>query len=181
MSNIKKILFVIPPQEIGYGYINNFFWSQGLLYLSSFLKKRFGETIGIEICDGNNISFQECADYINREEYDLIGFHCVDHTKSNAVKLAKLASNKGCKKIIFGGAGPTFGPEQYILSMNSVDSSVLIGCCIGPGEYTIQDLILNNNPENIPNFIYRKINGITSNITKSPIQKGRPKKEEYLA
>lgn len=177
----KNLLLLVPPQEYGYGYINDFFWQQGLFYLTSYVQKKFGEKISVVICDGNARSLLECKDVIKEKDYFIVGIHCVDHTKRYAIELAKLACDAGCKRILFGGSGAIFSPEQYLESLKQVDSDVFIGCCTGAGEYTLQGLLLNKKPAIIPNLVYRKIDENGKALTmKSSVTRGRPPPEDYL-
>lgn len=175
-----KISFVVPPQEFGYGYINDFFWQQGLLYLASFLRKRFGEKISIRICDGNIRTFEECKAFITQQDNDLVGFHCVDHTRKYAVELAALAYQAGCRNIIFGGTGPIFGPQQYLNSPGLDNGDAIVGCCSGSGEYTLQELLLGKKKHEIPNFIYLEKQAKGSRLSVSTVKCKRPSNTEYL-
>ncbi len=159
---MKKVLLIVPPQEIGYGYINDFFWQQGLLYLTAHLKK-IPQT-SVKIIDGNIHSIKDCMAAVE-EKYDIIGIHAIDHTRKYALQIARHAIKQGNKKIIFGGAGAMFGPKQYL----NIEGAV-IGCCNGPGEFTMVSMLMNKDLKDVPNLIYKENNKIVS----SKIKKGRP-------
>src|SRR3989339_1402882 len=125
---MKKVLLIVAPQELGYGYINTYFWQQGLLYLSTYLKNKI-KNFSLDICDGNIRTLKECEAAVDKK-YDLIGFHCVDHTFKNTINLAKRAINRGTKQIIFGGAGAIFSPESYLKKMSGFEQKAFIACCI---------------------------------------------------
>jgi radical SAM superfamily enzyme YgiQ (UPF0313 family) len=178
---MKRILFVVPPQEIGYGYINDYFWQQGILYLASYLRKRYGSALQIEICDGNIRPIDECRRLIAAEEWDVVGFHVVDHAKRYAIELANHAVACGCKRIVFGGAGAIFGAEQYLRGVVSDDQDLLVGCCVGAGECTVDAILSGRPPREVPNLRFRRLHDdgeIT--IERSAVTAARPRRDEYL-
>jgi radical SAM superfamily enzyme YgiQ (UPF0313 family) len=174
------VLLMVPPQEYGYGYINDFFWQEGLLYLASFLKKRFGADVDVQICDGNHRSLDECRDVLRAKRYDLVGFHAIDHTRTAALELARLAVDGGCRRILFGGAGAIFGAAQYLDALGDLDEDVLIGACSDAGEYTVEAALTGVSPAEIPNLVYRIGSGDRARTKRSRVVRGRPGPEEYL-
>lgn len=175
-----SVLFVVPPQQYGYGYVNDFFWQEGLLYLASFLRKRFGPRIEVAICDGNHRSMQECRDAVTSRRWDVVGFHCIDHTREATFELLDLAAQAGAGKILFGGAGAIFGPEQYLRRARSIGRDVLVGACTDAGERTLEALLTGARPQDVPNFVYLDGAGENASIRRSPVVAGRPGPEEYL-
>jgi radical SAM superfamily enzyme YgiQ (UPF0313 family) len=175
-----SVLLIVPPQEYGYGYINDFFWQEGLLYLASFLKKRFGANVEVDICDGNHRTIEECRDVLNRKPYDIVGFHAIDHTRTAGLDLARLAAERGCRCILFGGAGAIFGASQYLHALADLDEDILIGACTDAGEYTLEAVLLGMSPPEIPNFVYRSGKGERCRVRRSRQVRGRPSRTEYL-
>jgi radical SAM superfamily enzyme YgiQ (UPF0313 family) len=174
------VLLMVPPQDYGYGYINDFFWQEGLLYLASFLKKRFGPDIDVQICDGNHRTMAECRDVVRDRRYDVVGFHAIDHTRSAALELARLAADNGCRRILFGGAGAIFGPAQYLGALSDLDADILVGACTDAGEYTIEAVLTGVEPVDIPNLVYRLGSGESARTKRSRVVRGRPTPQEYL-
>ena len=175
-----SVLFVVPPQQYGYGYINDFFWQEGLLYLASFLRKRFGDQIDVTVCDGNYRSLQECRDIITAQPWDLVGFHCIDHTRDATFELLQLAADSNCRRLVFGGAGAIFGAEQYLRKGSSLGTDVLVGACTDAGERTIEALLTDMPPDEVPNFVYLSGQGDGARIRRSRRVAGRPDRDEYL-
>jgi hypothetical protein len=176
-----SVLFVVPPQEYGYGYINDFFWQEGLLQLTSFLVKRFGDAVTVRICDGNHRSMQECRDVVRAGGFDLIGLHTMaDHTRSASIELARLAVETGCRRIVFGGAAAIFGAAPYVESLRDVDEDILVGACTDVGEYTLEAALLDHERSQIPNLIYRSGSGEHARLKRSRVVRGKPSSNEYL-
>ncbi|WP_250401399.1 B12-binding domain-containing radical SAM protein [Streptomyces cellostaticus] len=175
-----KLLFVVPPQQYGYGYINDFFWQEGLLYLASFLLKRFGAQIEVTICDGNHRSMTECRDVIAAQPWDLVGFHCIDHTRDATFELLDLAAQTGARRIVFGGAGAIFGAEQYLRRGQSLGPDVLVGACTDAGERTLEALLTDVPLDEVPNFVYLGTQDGRTRVRRTRKAAGRPGPDEYL-
>ncbi|MEU8890571.1 hypothetical protein [Streptomyces sp. NPDC048442] len=187
-----SVLLMVPPQQYGYGYINDFFWQEGLLYLASYLRQRFGPDLELEICDGNHRTMEECREVLRRRRYDLVGFHCIDHTRDAAFELLGLAAENGCRKIVFGGAGAIFGPEQYLREADRIGltGEAVVGACTDAGEYTVEAMLLGTPPAEIPNFVYLEaVEGVRKGpgpaarpprLRRSRKVAGRPDRQEYL-
>lgn len=170
------ILLVVAPQEYGYGYINKFFWQQGLLHLVAYLQENSDHSLTVEICDGNIRSLDECRRAIVDREPDLVGFHCVDHTKNQTLMLAELAIKNGCQRVVFGGAGAIFGPTQYLSPLTKYCDMALIACCIGAGEECLQGLLEGRPPDRIPNLVFLQ----EGEVQHSELVKTRPEDTSYL-
>ncbi|MBW2660883.1 MAG: B12-binding domain-containing radical SAM protein [Deltaproteobacteria bacterium] len=153
LSKIKKVLLIVPPAEFGYGYINRYFWQYGVLQLASYLLRQLAGRVQVTICDGNIRNYAECFSAMKEDKYDLYGFHCVDHTRSNALSLASQALDSGVD-VIFGGAGPTLGPKQYLEPFRDDMRENLVACCIGPGEQCLHAILEGTAPCKTPNLIY---------------------------
>ena len=175
-----SVLLIVPPQQYGYGYINDFFWQEGLLYLASYLKRRFGSDLDLDICDGNHRTMDECRAAVQAHHYDVVGFHCIDHTRDATFELLQLVADSGCRRIVFGGAGAIFGAEQYLREARGFTPDILVGACTDAGEYTIEALLLNKPPDEVPNFVYLHGDGPSTRIRRSRKVSGRPSREEYL-
>lgn len=180
MAAPVSVLLIVPPQEYGYGYINDFFWQEGLLYLASFLMKRFGDDVDIDICDGNHRTMRECRDVLTGKSYDLVGFHAIDHTRAAGLDLARMAVEQGCRRVLFGGAGAIFGASQYLRALADVDEDVLVGACTDAGEYTLEAVLLGKDPSEVPNLLYRTGSGESCRFRRSRQVRGRPGPQEYL-
>ncbi|MGW7412415.1 B12-binding domain-containing radical SAM protein [Streptomyces sp. NPDC054863] len=177
-----SVLLMVPPQQYGYGYINDFFWQEGLLYLASYLKKRFGPELELEICDGNHRTMDECRQVLRQRHYDLVGFHCIDHTRDATFELVELAAQHGCRRIAFGGAGAIFGPEQYLRAAARIGlaAEAVVGACTDAGEYTIEAMLLDTPADRIPNFVHLDRSRAVPRIRRSRKVAGRPGQQEYL-
>lgn len=177
-----SVLLIVPPQQYGYGYINDFFWQEGLLYLASYLKKRFGPELDLEICDGNHRTMDECRRLLRERRYDLVGFHCIDHTRDATFELLRLVGESGCHRVAFGGAGAIFGPEQYLRAADraGLAAEAVVGACTDAGEYTIEAMLLDTPPAEIPNFVHLDSSGPTARLRRSRRVAGRPGPAEYL-
>jgi radical SAM superfamily enzyme YgiQ (UPF0313 family) len=176
----QSVLLIVPPQQYGYGYINDFFWQEGLLYLASYLKRRFGSDLDLDICDGNHRTMEECRAVVQARRYDLVGFHCIDHTRDASFELLRLVADSGCRRIVFGGAGAIFGAEQYLRAAQDLGPDIVVGACTDAGEYTIEALLQDTPPGEVPNFVYLDGTGPSGRVRRSRKVSGRPSRQEYL-
>lgn len=143
----QKILFIIPPSNLGYGYINKFFWQKGLLHIATYLHNNIGKKYDVSICDGNIRSIDNCLKDLASNIYYAIGVYCLDHTKDNGILIINRAIDIGIPKIILGGPGIINSCESYSSLIVNKASRILY--CKGQGEVDILNFILdkNNNPD----------------------------------
>ena len=118
----------------------------GLLYIGSYLRQK-----GYE-CDIINAPTEK--DYMKRfndivDNYDYIGFSVMTTQISGALKMAKIAKDKG-KVVVFGGPHPTLFPEQTI-------EHPLVDIVVNKeGEQTMLEIVEGKELEDIKGIIFIK-------------------------
>lgn len=112
MVSKKRVVIIIPPANIGYGYINAFFWQKGVLHLASYIHRVAGDEFEVEIFDGNNRSLDECLNLANDGLY-AAGIYCIDHTKDNGAVIIEAFVRARCPKLFLGGPGIINSKQSY--------------------------------------------------------------------
>ena len=148
---MSKILLINPPFNIAKASYGTSL-AVGLLNIASYLSSR---GVPVEIID--------CArqsNYLERlksevPNCDFAALAVMTMQVGQALKVSKLIKeiNPVCK-IIWGGAHPTFFPEQ------TVKSSLIDIVCVGEGEETILEITSGKDLKNIDGIVYKE-KGIT--------------------
>ncbi|MBP7652112.1 radical SAM protein [Candidatus Dependentiae bacterium] len=171
-----KILLINPGFEFESG---NFYLMEpiGLLYISSYLKKKLSDSVDVNIIDAVSetgvkkkinhyqygLTIHEIADKVNEINPDMVGLtNMFSMRKSEMFRLAEIIKKKNKEiKITVGGIYPTIFPE---LTLKSEYIDYLI---IGEGEESFAQLIkniINNSPlNNIDGIGYKQNKNIVIN------------------
>ena len=163
MSLNGKVLFVIHDV-----YQNDNQLPLGVGYLAAVLKKS-GADVKIYNQDVFHYSNQELAEYLNRQEFDLIGVgFLAARFKETVLDLCKtINAHKKCAWLVLGGHGPSPIPE-YMLQTTGADI-----VAIGEAEETITELLKckmeNGDLTKIKGIAFRLENETVVNPRRKPI------------
>jgi len=129
------VLFIHPPysSEDVYGNLvkaSGIFPPLGISYLASSLEEE-GYKVRINDCDAEGVKPEEAMERYNP---DVVAMSTTSPVFRQAIKIAEIAKERGCKTII-GGPHPTATPETT-MSHNCFDYLVY-----GEGEITIRELM----------------------------------------
>jgi len=162
---MSKILLINPPFNIAKSNYDTSV-SVGLLNIASYLDSR---DVSVEMIDGARQS-----NYLERlksevPKSDFAAFSVMTMQVGQALKVSKMIKemNPSCK-IIWGGAHPTFFPEQTIKS-NLIDI-----ICVGEGEETIYEIAIGKSLSEVDGIIYKEGGNILANKARAlhdPAQK----------
>ena len=110
---------------------NNTLWNViepplGLMYLSAWQKRKFGNTIDVKILQAkiNFRSYKKYEDLIIKHNPDLIGLRGLTVTSNQIHIAAKLARHNTKAIIIAGGPYPSSSPEKVVRDPN-IDAVVI--------------------------------------------------------
>ena len=111
----------------------------GLMYLSAWQKRKFGNDIDVKILQAkiDFRSYSEYEDLILKLNPDLIGLRCLTVTSNQIHMAAKLGRKNSNAIIIAGGPYPSSSPEK-VASDSNIDAVV-----IGEGELTFEEILEN--------------------------------------
>ncbi|MDP2736943.1 MAG: radical SAM protein [bacterium] len=158
---MSKVLLINPPFNIVKDNYDSSV-SVGLLSIAAYLDAK---GVKVKILDGvRQKNFLEIfkEDVVN---YDLICFSVMTMQIPKALELSELAKKLNPQaKIIWGGAHPTFFPEQTV-KHNLIDAVV-----IGDGEYTIFDLASELDWREIRGIAYRRDGKVIVNPKQRPLE-----------
>lgn len=158
---MRNILLINPPFNIVKDNYDSSV-SVGLLSIATYLDFK---GVPVRILDG--VRQKDFWEIFKQEvlDYDLICFSVMTMQISKALELSDLAKklNPRCK-IIWGGAHPTFFPEQTV-AHNLVDAAV-----IGDGEYTIFDLASESDWRKAKGIAYKKGGEVIINPKQRPLE-----------
>lgn len=157
---MPKILLINPPFNIAKDNYDSSV-SVGLLSIGAYLDAK-----GVEVKILDGVRQKNFLEIFNREaaQSDLICFSVMTMQIPKALELSAAAKklNPRCK-IIWGGAHPTFFPEQTA-AHGLVDAAV-----IGDGEYTILDLASDKNWQEVRGIAYKNGRDIVVNQAQRPL------------
>lgn len=155
---MKKILLINPPFNIAKSNYDSSV-SVGLLSIASLLDSRGVE---VEIIDGAR---QE--NYFERLKNEVshcgwAAFSVMTLQTGQALKISRLIKeiNPACK-IIWGGAHPTFFPEQ------TIENDLIDIVCAGEGEETIWEIVNNRDLSEISGIFYKKDGVVFANESRT--------------
>lgn len=146
-----KIVFVEP---VGTGVP-----PMGLMYLVAMLKKNGFTDVELISLTKDNVSKRRSMDYLleKLKEKPIVGITSMTPLWTEAVKIAGLAKENGCK-VLVGGPGPSIWKEKLLEKYPFIDFVVF-----GEGEQVITPLIKaiqeDKEPKDIPGVIYRNETG----------------------
>lgn len=149
-----KIQLINPNVDVGKNYVDGVYWPTSLLSIGTYVKKHH-PNIEIEILDGPLIGTQE--DLENKLDGDLIGITSNTLNYGNVIRTARKAKEKNAK-VIVGGPHPTAVGELILRNRPFIDVAVRQA-----GENAFLKYLENEPLNKIPNLIYRKNKGISSN------------------
>lgn len=140
----KKVLLVIPPNN---SISKEYLPSLGILYIAAVLKKN-GIDVSILDCPIENYSCQDAINYINNNDFDLIGMTAVTDTRYNALKIIC-----GIKKskVVVGGVHFTFCDIETLKKYKNILCVVRF-----EGEYTMLEICQGKELSSIKGITYRK-------------------------
>ncbi len=110
----------------------------GLLYIASFAKKRLKDSINIKILDMQveRMSYPELENYLQKNQFDVIGITCMTFLLVDALKTAKIIKKiNNQTRVVVGGTHPTLFPYET-LSQKEIDFVV-----IGEGEESFTEIL----------------------------------------
>ena len=157
---MNKVLLINPPFNIAKDNYDSSI-SVGLLSLATYLDWR---GVPVRLIDGvRQKNFWEIFKH-EAATSDLICFSVMTMQIPQALELSALAIKLNPQsRIIWGGAHPTFFPEQTV-AHELVDAVV-----IGDGEYTIFDLARGPARQDVRGIAYRQDNEVTVNQAQKPL------------
>jgi len=158
---MNKILLINPPFNIAKDNYDSSM-SVGLLSIATYLDANGAP---VKILDGVR---QKNFGEIFKEEAatsDLICFSVMTMQIPKALELSALAKklNPRCR-IVWGGAHPTFFPEQTV-AHKLIDAVV-----IGDGEYAVFDLFYESDWQNVKGIAYKKGGEVRVNPPQRPLE-----------
>jgi len=159
MSN--KVLLINPPFNIAKANYDSSV-SVGLLSIATYLDAK---GVKVKIIDG--VRQKNFWEIFKKEavESDLICFSVMTMQIPKALELSELSKKLNPKcKIVWGGAHPTFFPEQTI-KHNLIDAIV-----IGDGEYVIFDLFNEPDWQKVNGIAYKKNGEVIINPRQRPLE-----------
>ena len=170
-----KVLLMMPPMSIEENYANlktvaANMPSVGLACIYSALEEA-GCEVRFKDYQCQKILVDEIIDYINREQFDLVGMQTYITNTSICFQISSMIKDKRPNtKIILGGPHATIFPDM-VIKHPAIDF-----VCISEGEITVKKLVecLNKQlePKNVLGLYYKDRNGT---IHKNP---GRPLVED---
>jgi len=158
---MTKVLLINPPFNIAKDNYDSSI-SVGLLSIASYLDAK---GVKVKILDG--VRQKDFLEIFKKEatESDLICFSVMTMQIPKALELSELAkkSNPNCK-IVWGGAHPTFFPEQ------TVKHDLIDAIVIGDGEYVIFDLFNEPDWQKVNGIAYKKDGEVIINPKQKPLE-----------
>lgn len=142
---MKEIVLIIPPANLGYGYINAFFWQKGALHIATYINRNTNGEYHVTIFDGNNRTMDECIKMLLDNIYYAVGVYCLDHTRDNGEKIIKTVINQGIPKLFLGGPGIINSRASYCKRISNKNNKTEILYSEGQGEKEILNFLVFNN------------------------------------
>ncbi|MFA6455090.1 MAG: radical SAM protein [Patescibacteria group bacterium] len=159
-NGVNKVLLINPPFNIVKDNYDSSV-SVGLLSIATYLDFK-----GVEVKILDGVRQKNFWEIFTREvvNYDLICFSVMTMQIPKALELSELAKklNPRCG-IIWGGAHPTFFPEQTV-AHDLIDAVV-----IGDGEYAIYDLAIESDWQKVKGIAYKKGKDVIVNQPQPPL------------
>ncbi|MDP2709124.1 MAG: radical SAM protein [bacterium] len=157
----SKVLLINPPFNVAKDNYDSSV-SVGLLSIATYLDFK---GVPVKILDG--VRQKDFWEIFKREaaDSDLICFSVMTMQIPKALELSASAKkiNPACK-IIWGGAHPTFFPEQTA-AHELIDAAV-----IGDGEYTILDLVKESDWQKVKGIAYKQDGQVKINQRQRPLE-----------
>ena len=157
---MNKILLINPPFNVAKDNYDSSI-SVGLLSIATYLDWR---GVPVKIIDG--VRQKNFLEIFKAEvaKSDLICFSVMTMQISQALELSALAKkiNPRCQ-IIWGGAHPTFFPEQ------TVKHELIDAVVIGDGEYAILDLAQSRDFKDVKGIAYKQGGAVAVNPPPAPL------------
>jgi len=163
-----KILLVYPPsRSVIKEVLEATSPPLGLAYVASILERE-GEEVKIVDSLVDNLTFDDVKKRISAWNPDLVGVSSTTSNIYDALKVAKIAKDLGCK-VVLGGVHVTFKDIETLNSFPYVDFIVR-----GEGEYTTLDLVRtlekNVEPKEVLGLTYRWKDVVKRNPSRPFIQ-----------
>lgn len=172
-----KVLLMMPPMSIKDNYANletvaANMPSLGLAYIFSAFEEA-GCEVRFKDYQGQKISIEEITDYIESEQFDMVGMQTYITNINTCFEVSAIIKNKIPNiKTILGGAHATIFPDM-VIKHPAIDF-----VCISEAEYTVKELVecLNNGQseegmKNILGLFYKDKNGKVCKNPSRPLEK----------
>jgi len=136
-------------------------WPQplGIVSVGTYIKQN-NPDVEVEILDGNNVLTLDQA--IDKIDADVVGISATAGGYDNAIKVAKVAKQKGAR-IILGGAAATPLARDILRYYDFVDAVIRYD-----GEHAFSKYVAGRPLGSIENLVYRKNGEIRENPVKLP-------------